>query len=311
MPLAADELRHGLLYLLPDFMPGRVAEASFLREAPAPEGAVVEEVVLARDPPIPGTFVRPAGPGRYPAVLYCHAHGGDYRLGRRELLTGSRFLQEPGYGVALASAGLASFCIDMTGFGDRQREGTESGSAKSLAWWGKSLFAVMLDDLSAALGYLAARPDVDARRIFTLGLSMGAAHAWWLAALDDRVAGTAHMCMLADILPLIGEGVHDRHGLYLTVPGLLTLAEAGDVAGLVAPRPQLVCHGGLDHLTPETARVPALDRVYSAYDRAGVPDRLATMLDPEAGHGESAGMRVAILNFLSWAAGRPVDLATV
>ena len=262
-------------------------------------GALIKDLVLVSDPPIPAVFVRPEGRGPFPAVLYCHAYGGDYRLGRRELLEGSRFLQEPGYGIALAAMGFASLCIDMTGFGDRQWEGRESAVSKSLAWWGRSLFALMLDDLSLALGYLANRDDVDAGRIYTLGLSMGAAHAYWLAALDNRVAGCAHMCMLADILPMIGSGAHDSHGHYLTVPGLLQVAETGDIAGLIAPRPQIVCHGAKDHLTPEAARVPATGRLAAAYDAAGAPEALVSVLDPEAGHQESAPMRVAVLDFLA------------
>jgi dipeptidyl aminopeptidase/acylaminoacyl peptidase len=51
----------------------------------------------------------------------------------------------------------------------------------------------MLGDLAAGLDALAADPDVDAgTRIGAMGLSMGATHAYWLAALDDRVAAVAH-----------------------------------------------------------------------------------------------------------------------
>ncbi|MDF0602522.1 dienelactone hydrolase family protein [Psychromarinibacter sp. C21-152] len=268
---------------------------------PHPGGHIVEELTL--DTPtgaIPGTLIRPDTAGRCPAVLYCHAHGGDYRLGRRELLEGSRFLQDPPYGPALAAAGFAALCIDMPGFGDRRDEGTENDIAKALFWDGRSLFGAMLNDLAAAFGYLTTRPDIHPGRIFTLGLSMGAAHAFWLAALEPRLAGTAHLCMLADIGPLIADGTHAKHGFYLTVPGLLRFAEMGDIAGLVAPRPQFACHGGQDHLTPAPARDAALTRLKAAYETD--PDALTTALDPNAGHGESAPMRVAVLDFLTRAA---------
>ena len=42
-------------------------------------------------------------------------------------------------------------------------------------------------DALRGLDYLAARPEVDAARLGTLGLSMGSTMAWWLAALDERV----------------------------------------------------------------------------------------------------------------------------
>jgi len=249
---------------------------------------------------IPATLMRPDSPGPHPAVLYCHAHGSDIRLGRRELTEGSRFLQNPGYGPALAAAGFAVLCAELPGFGDRREEGTEADLAKAAFWRGRSLFGEMLGDLAAALGYLAQRPDVDAGRIYTLGLSMGAAHAFWLAALEPNVAGCVQMCMLADVEPLIASGVHARHGFSLTVPGLLALAEMGDVAALIAPRPQMICHGGQDPLTPEGPREAALNRVRAAYARG--PDRLICALEPDAAHGESAHMRVAVLDFLTRAA---------
>lgn len=313
MQQTADELRARILTLLPGFTPDQsttaLGDGGQGASPPRPEGphpqdisgpimgAVVEEIVLGGPAPVPATFVRPEGRGPFPAVLYCHAHGGDYRLGRRELLDGSRFLQEPGYAVALAAMGFASLCIDMPGFGDRQSEGSENALSKALAWKGESLFGRMLDDLSRALGYLGSRVDVDAGRLYTLGLSMGAAHAYWLAALDTRVAGCAHLCMLADTAPMIETGAHDSHGHYLTVPGLLAVAETGDIAGLIAPRPQLICHGANDHLTPAVARDAALGRVSAAYSE--VPQNLTTMIDPDTGHKESAPMRVATLDFLA------------
>ncbi len=298
-----DALRQRLQALI-GWSPG-IAAARSAREASHPDGHVIEELIL--DGPrgdIPATLIRPdrrsANAAPCPAILYCHAHGGDFRTGRREMLEGSRFHQAPGYGAALATLGFAVLCIDMPGFGDRRGEGAENDLAKAAFWRGETLFGHMLNDLAGAFGYLASRPDTDAARIFTLGLSMGAAHAYWLAALEPRVAGCAHLCMMADIAPLIADGTHARHGFYLTIPGLLHLAETGDVAGLIAPRPQFACHGGTDTLTPPAARDAALARLRAAY--AGHDDALTCALDPAAGHGETAAMRVAVLDFLARAA---------
>ena len=128
----------------------------------------------------------------------------------------------------------------MPGFGDRQGEGSEAALAKAALWRGDCLFGQMLRDLRPGLGWLAAQAWAAPDRIAALGLSMGAAHACWLGALDLRIGAVAQLCMLADIGPLIETGAHDRHGIYLVVPGLLQLAEMGDIAGLVAPRPQFI-----------------------------------------------------------------------
>lgn len=297
----AKDLRRALKRLVGWPTAPKAAEAVDARVTRDNSGHLLEELVL--DGPngaIPATVMRPEASGPTPAVLYCHAHSGDRRLGRREMVMGSRFLQSPGYGPALATAGFTVLCIDLAGFGDRRSDGAEDDLAKAHFWRGGSLFGAMLSDLAAALGYLAKRSDVDAQRIFTLGQSMGAAHAFWLAALEPGVAGCVHLSMLADIDPLIEAGAAGQHGFTLTVPGLLQVAEMGDVAGLIAPRPQMICHGGQDPLTPEPARQAALARVKAAYDV--LPDALTCALDPNAGHGESAHMRVAVLDFLTQAA---------
>ncbi|MCO6384730.1 S9 family peptidase [Oceanicola sp. 502str15] len=237
-----------------------------------------------------GVLLCPEGDGPFPAVLYCHAHGGDYALGKAEINAGARWTSGAP-GAAFMAAGFAAYCIDMPGFGARQAEGAESALAKAAAWRGGSLFAAMLADQRGAFEHLAADPRIDQTRIYTWGVSMGAALAMWLAALEPRVAGHVNITMLADIAPLIESGTHDRHGPYLTVPGLLREGDQGDVAATIAPRPMFVAHGGQDALTPEPAREAAL---------AKLPRKnLTAFLQPEAGHGETPQMRAAALAFLA------------
>ena len=62
---------------------------------------------------VPAYFTRPTcASGPVPAILYNHAHGGDYKLGKDELLDGRSALQDPPYAEALAAAGFAALCID-------------------------------------------------------------------------------------------------------------------------------------------------------------------------------------------------------
>lgn len=308
MPNRAEDLRAALRDLT-GYAPAGPAPRFQVQDIREEDGLRIEDLVLDGPAAIPATFLRPDHDGRFPAVLYCHAHGGDYALGRRELVDGSRYLQAPGYGRALAAMGFAALCIDMPGFGDRRGEGSEAALAKAALWRGSSLFAVMLGDLARALAHLGDRPDTRPDRIFTLGLSMGAAHAMWLAALEPGIAGCVQHCMLADVAGLIRTGDHDRHGIYLTLPGFLGRADMGDVAGLVAPRPQLICHGTDDPLTPPAARDTALRAAAEAYAAQGA-GTLQTLLEPNSGHIESPSMRVAALDFLSHATERPAFFDT-
>ncbi|MGR6430291.1 alpha/beta hydrolase [Rhizobium sp. PAMB 3174] len=275
---------------------------------PMADGGSRETVTLSTDGrDVSGILLLPARLP-CPAILYCHAHGGNYEQGADELLTGAPYLTGP-YAEDLLKLGFAVLSVDMPGFGSRQGEGSESAMAKAALWRGDCLFGEMLKCQAAALGYLASRPEVDGGRIAALGISMGGALASWLGALDGRVAAVADLCMLADIKELIALGVHDRHGIYLTVPGLLAVADMGDIAGQVAPRPQFVGHERGDHLTPAAAQDSALATVAAAYRKAGVEDKLDRFLGDGDGHRESPAMRQATLAFLRrWADGPAAEL---
>jgi dienelactone hydrolase len=278
--------------------PGGGAEGATGRLAPPePLGAhrVHQLTLHTGGGPIPGLFMQPAGTGPHPAVLYCHAHGNRYETGAEELTRGRPALIAP-YGPALADLGIASLSIDLAPFGARQSEGPEAALAKSALWQGRPLMGQMLAELHTAFHWLRARPGIDADRIATLGLSMGGTHAYWLAALEPRIAACAHLCVLADLAPLIATGAHDLHGLYMTVPGLLAEGDMGDVAALVAPRPQLVVLGADDPLTPPAARDPALARLRGAYaGAAGLEIHVAS----GTGHRETQATRRATLGFLA------------
>jgi hypothetical protein len=161
----------------------------------------------------------------------------------------------------------------------------------------------MLGELHAALDWLAADPGTDAARIGVYGLSMGATLGYWLGAVDPRLKAVAHLCCFADFAPLVASGAHDRHGHYLTVPGLLGVASNGEIAGLIAPRAQFLGLGEADGLTPPDAVAPALGRLRAAYAAAGAEGALRVHLEPGVGHQETPAMRAAVLAFLEQALG--------
>lgn len=264
------------------------------------DGTMHEEVILGRgEGAVPGTLLRPEGSGPHPAILYCHAHGNAFDIGRSELLQGRPALREGPWGPVLARAGFVVLCLDMPGHGERRAEGDESALAKAALWRGETLLGRMLADLTAGLEALLRDPGVAPDRIGAMGLSMGATHAYWLAALDERVAAVVHLCAFADMGPLIATGGHDLHGIYMSVPGLLQHGDMGDVAAMIAPRPQLIAWGGRDPLTPEAATQPALARVRAAYRDADAAEALRIVHDAQAEHEETPQMRTEILAFLT------------
>ena len=248
------------------------------------------------DTEVRGLLTRPLRPeGRLPAILYAHSHGGGYAIGATELLEGREYLVDP-LGPVFAHAGYVTLAIDMPVFGERSNV-SESAAAKALLWLGKSLFGQMLSEQAAALTFLASRPDVDPDRIGAFGISMGSTLSYWLAAMDTRIKAVAHLCCFADQRTMIELGAHDGHGIYMTVPGLLAETDAGAIAALIAPRPQLVCIGEADSLTPPLAVERAWADLEPAY--AQNPENLQLVSEPGIGHQETPTSRFAMLAFFA------------
>lgn len=240
-----------------------------------------------------GILVRPLGRGPWPGIVYAHAHGRMYSLGASELTSGRPELLSP-LGSIFAADGFLSVALDMPTFGDRSAM-SEDAVSKAALWYGRSLFGQMLTEQSAAVSLLYNRADVLSDRIGMFGISMGATLAYFLAAVDTRIAAVAHLCSFADFEYLVEVGAHDLHGLYLIVPGLLTEASTGEIAGMVAPRPQLICVGDRDPLTPPVAVDRALAEARAVY--AGGP--LNIIRSPATGHVETVQMRRAVRSFFA------------
>ncbi len=245
---------------------------------------------------VPAYFVRPDKNGPFPVILYNHAHGGNYELGKDELLVGRGALQDPPYAQVLTERGYAALCIDTWNFGER-RGRKETELFKQMLWQGQVLWGMMLYDSLRALDYLAARPDVDSDRIGTLGISMGSTMAWWTAALDIRIKICVDLCCLTEFDTLIQTRGLDEHGFYYYVPSLLKHFTTTDINALIAPRAHLSLAGNYDPLTPPAG----LDRIDQALKKIYAEEQAAEawqLKRYEIGHFETAHMRHEIMLFL-------------
>jgi dienelactone hydrolase len=288
------------LYELLGDLPDRNREISVSTVATESRpGYVLERLVLDLNgiEAVPACFVRPhEQSGPLPTVLYNHAHGGDYVLGKDELLDGREALCDPPYAEALTAAGYSALCFDTWAFGER-RGRTEAEIFKHMLWHGQVMWGMMMYDSLRAVDYLVSRPDVDAERIATLGISMGSTMGWWLAALDTRIKVCVDICCLTDFDALIEAQGLDGHGIYYYVPSLLKHFSAGQINALIAPRPHLALAGNFDRLTPPAG----LDRIdaelQEAYAEAGAPEAWK-LLRYETGHFESDAMRGEVMAYL-------------
>lgn len=287
--------REGLASLLSFSEPGIELVST---ESADREGYVFERLVfrVAGAGTVRAFLTRPVGGvGPYPAILYGHSHGGRHDIGASEVMDGRSYLLSP-FGPLLARAGYVTLCMDMPTFGDR-RDTEESAATKAHIWYGTSLIGQMVSEQAAALTYLVSRDDVDPLRIGAFGISLGSTLAYWHAALDLRIRAVAHLCCYADYATLVELGAHDNHGIYLLVPGLLRHTSTGEIAGLVAPRPQLICVGDLDELTSPLSVERALAVTRPMYEEAGAADALEVFIQAGVDHRETPEMHERVMAF--------------
>ena len=298
--MANSDARRQQLYNLLGDLPDRDRPISArLLTVEEREAYVLETLVLDLNgiEGVPAYFSYPrAGGGPFPTVLYNHAHGGEYEVGKREFIEGRGGIQRPPYAEALAREGYAGLCLDTWNFGERSGR-SESFLFKWMLWNGQVLWGMMVYDNLRAVDYLTSRPDVDAGRLATLGISMGSTMAWWTAALDTRVKVCVDICCLTDFESLLAARGLDEHGVYYYVPSLVKHFTTAQINALIAPRPHLSLAGNHDRLTPPAG----LDRVdmelRQVYEALGAGDAWK-LKRYETGHFETAHMRLEIMTFL-------------
>jgi hypothetical protein len=294
------EQRRRELYRLLGDLPPRRRRISAKKISEESRGAfVLEKLVLDLNgiEPVPAYFARPAEVNKpVPVILYNHAHGGQYEIGKEELLVGRRSLQKPPYAEELTRHGYAALCFDTWAFGERSGR-TETEIFKEMLWRGQVLWGMMVYDSLRAVDYLVSRPDVDAARIGTLGLSMGSTMAWWTAALDTRIKVCVDICCLTDFHSLIDARGLDGHAMYYYVPRLLKYFTTAEINALISPRAHLSLAGLQDRLTPSEG-LRKIDRELRRVYKADGAPRAWKLHVEDVGHTETPSMRAEILAFL-------------
>ncbi|MCC6696426.1 MAG: acetylxylan esterase [Candidatus Hydrogenedentes bacterium] len=294
--------REELWGLLGDLPERRKPQATLVKREPR-EGYVLEHLVLDLNgiQPVPALMLIPNNvKTRAPGMLYIHWHGGDYNVGKMELLQGTRAMEA--YAPVYAEKGIVTLAIDSWCFGERApypEEGKrgEEDTFKEMLWKGQVLYGMMLFDEWQALNYLCTRPEVDDTRIGAFGISMGSTKAWWLAALDERVSCCIDLCCLTDYQSLIEDKGLRRHGIYYYVPSLLKHFDTKDINELIVPRPRLSLNGREDGLTPPRGVEKVRDHLLPLYERYGQKEDCRIELF-DCPHQELPEMRAIVLEWL-------------
>ncbi|MEO5583098.1 MAG: alpha/beta hydrolase family protein [Saprospiraceae bacterium] len=248
---------------------------------------------------VPGIVLIPKNiKGKTPAVLYHHYHGGEYAHGKDELFQSKLIPYGPG--IELVKAGYIVLCIDAYAFGERSGKGPdgpkEKGQTEEFTWsklntWkGRSLWGMMVRDDLMALDYLAGRPEVDVKRIATIGLSLGCFRSFYVAALDDRIKVTVPVSCITRNADLIRDGSLYRHGIYYYVPGLLKYFDTESIMACIAPRALLNLSGADDLLEPLTGQRYINEALEKVYKTVGASNQFQYKIYEGVGHEWNADM---------------------
>ena len=230
-------------------------------------------------------------------MLFNHSHGGGYTIGKTEFIEGREYLGKPPYAEFLTSLGYNALCFDAWIFGERSGR-AELDMFKDMIWHGRVLWGMMVYDSLKAVDYLVSRPDVDTKRLATVGMSMGSSTAQWVGALDPRLKVVVDICCLTDWHTLVEVGGLKGHGIYYYVPDLLNHFTTAQMNALIAPRAHLSLAGKLDDLTPLAGLDDVDAELKKVYAASGKPGnwRLSRY---DVGHQETPEMREEIRAWLT------------
>ncbi|MGH2355338.1 MAG: GDSL-type esterase/lipase family protein [Chloroflexota bacterium] len=245
---------------------------------------------------IPERLERPA-----PAVLWLHSSTPD----KTQIVIPHTNGGEEALGEVLVHAGYVVLSPDAYWHGDRAGTGPAGAAETTRAeqeslfkfhlWMGRTLWGMFVRDDQVALDYLCSRPEVDTSRIGATGMSMGSTRAWWLAAVDERIAATVAVACLTRYQNLIAHGQLRAHGIYYFVNGLLRHFDTEGVLALLAPRPFLALTGELDAGSPADGIRVLEGQVGRVYEALGAGDRFRSVLYPATGHTYTPQMRAELL----------------
>jgi len=247
---------------------------------------------------IPDRRLQPA-----PAILWLHSSTPD----KTQIIIPNTNGGQESLGEAFVRAGYIVLSPDAYWHGDRVGTGpagpleTSRSEQESLfklnLWLGRTLWGMFVRDDQIALDYLCSRPEVDRSRIGATGMSMGSTRAWWLAAVDDRVAAAVGVACLTRYQNLIAHGDLRQHGIYYFANGLLKHFDSEGVLALIAPRPFLALTGDLDAGSPADGIKIIEEKVASVYATLGAGEKFRSILYPDVGHVYTPEMRTEMLKW--------------
>lgn len=270
-------------------LPAKPASAPIVTPARVMNGYTVENVALET---LPGLFVcgslyKPARiKGKVPVILCPDGH-----------FDSGRYRADCQYRCAmLARMGAIVFSYDLFAWGESLLQFNEADHRRSLAMTVQALNNIRIID------FLCALPDADTTRVGITGASGGGSQTMLITALDNRIKVSVPVVMLSCYF---SGGCPCESGMPVHLCGGGT--NNVEIAGMAAPRPQLIISDGKDwsdHV-PEI-EFPYLQKIYGYYNKEALVQNVHLA---QEGHDYGASKRAAMYRFMAQQLGLNINAA--
>ena len=255
---------------------------------------------------IPIYFLVPQISELLPPVLVFHGHNpsvqyilGNYPDFETEM---SEKARDGNYAEQIAAAGHFVCAVEQRAFGERLTQsfddGASTNSCRHMSFYyqmlGRNLVGERCRDGMVALDLMRTRPEIRGSKVAVTGNSGGGTTSLYLGAIEeslDVVITGCYLCSFEDSIMAI------RHCECNYVPGVAKEFEMGDIASLIAPRPQLFIQGEFDDIFPVAASRSQFGLIQQFYDTLSMTDRVQIAVHP-TGHAYNTESALAFLK--SW-----------
>jgi len=226
----------------------------------------------------------------YPAMICLQGHtsGMHVSIGEardeadRESIAGDR-----DFALQAVKHGFVALAVEQRCFGERQETLQEQrapdtchDAAMHALMLGKTLLAERVWDVVRAVDYLQSLSQVDPQRICCMGNSGGGMSTLYAACVEFRIRLAVASCCFCTYADSIMSIYHCADNY---IPGILSVAEVSDIAGLIAPRALLVVAGQEDNIFPLHGVRKAFDKAKTIFAAAGCAESCRLVVGPE-GH---------------------------
>jgi dienelactone hydrolase len=235
---------------------------------------------------VPAYLLVPDGKGPFPAIVMLHDHGAHFTIGKEKMvrpfavadsvvadadLWAHNCYEDQYVGDYFAANGYVVLAVDALFWGERGRKegasyNVQQALASNLLQMGTSWGSIItMDDVRSA-EFLASLPEVNPKKVGSLGFSMGAYRSWMLAAATDVVAASASVCWMNTTEHLMTLDNNQNKGgsaFSMIVPNIRRYMDYPHVASIACPKPALFFNGSRDKLFP----VEGVKEAYSEMEK--------------------------------------------